>query len=111
MAGDYVVGAVGTVRVAITAVDDTATPPTAGVRLLDNNDQPITPQAVIPQTLITVQTPSVTVNDVLEHIETQRTVIVRWIDPANPRRWSESPLGVPAHDSTVGVRALTACAP
>ena len=88
-------GMIVSVRAGVVSVDDAATPPTANVRIVDNNNNPITPATTLPQSLLTVVELPVAVNDVLEQISDGLTAVVRWVDPANPLRWSPSPGGKP----------------
>jgi hypothetical protein len=104
MAAEHVVGAVADVRTAITAVDNTATPPTATVRVIDDNGNFVTPNVVLPQTLVRVTGVVVAVGDVLENISDSRlpigtTAVVRWVDPLQPFRWSPSLSQTPALSS------------
>jgi hypothetical protein len=110
VAVEHVVGAIGDVRVAIVSVDNVATPPTVGVRVIDDNGAFVTAAVTLPQTLVKVTGPVVAVGDVLENIVDTRlpvgtTAVVRWVDPTAPFRWSPS-IGQTPVLSTQGWRKI-----
>lgn len=103
---DIAPGVIGTVRVVVTVVDTGAG--TCNVRLVDTNGAPITPAATVAIPLVTVIETLVALNDVLEQVPDGLTAVVRWIDPADARRWSPAVSGSPAR-STLGWRKVGVC--
>lgn len=93
MAAEHVVGITAEVLVIIVAVDQGAQ--TCGVRVIDDNQQPITAAVTLPMGLVHPVGFPITVNDVLEEASTGRTGVVRWVDPNEPSHWSPAVSGTP----------------
>jgi hypothetical protein len=95
-------GVVADVPVLVISVDQVAQ--TAVIRVIDNNNNFLTPAVALPVGLIKPTAFQVSVGDVLEQATPEaRTAVVRWVNDAG--QWSESPTGVPGRD-TVGWRKL-----
>jgi hypothetical protein len=100
---DLVPGVIADVAVLVTAVDTGAG--TATVRVVDNNNQPITAATTLPAGIVRPVAMVVAVNDVLESLADQTRAVVAWIDPLDARRWAPSPSG--AHpQSSMGWRKI-----
>ena len=66
---------------------------TAGVRVLDNNNGPVTPKTTLPQGIMEVLAQAFVINDVVQNVETGITAVVLWIDPNNALRWAATVTG------------------
>lgn len=80
---DFAAGVVVSVRAVVTTADDGAG--TATLRVIDNNDNPLTAPVTLPQGVLTVVEPLLAVGDVIERAESGETAVVRWVDGL---RWS-----------------------
>jgi hypothetical protein len=97
VAAEHQAGATATVRVVIISADHGAS--TVSVRVVDDNGAFLTPAVTLPMGNVRVTGLPVAVGDVLEDLTDGRTAVVRWVDAANPLRWSPSVSGVPVLSS------------
>lgn len=97
-----VVGVLADVTVRVVSIDDVAV--TATVRVVDNNQNFLTPAVALPQGVVRPTTFAVSLGDVLRSTTpAQQTAVVCWLSPDN-LMWSESPSGTPARNTAGWVR-------
>lgn len=115
MGAEHVVGARGIVRVEVTAVDVGAS--TATVRVLNNNDAMVGTPSTLPMGMVTIQASPVAAGDVLECLRDDGQfrhgayLVARFVDPADPTRWSFVPEGTPLLSSSGWRKIGTFAAP
>ena len=84
-------GMVVSVRAIVTAVDNTAN--TATIRVLDNNNNPISDPYPFPQGVMTVVGTPFAVNDVVQNVDDGQTAVVRWVSSTDGLQWSPAASG------------------
>lgn len=94
-------GVLADVTVKVISLDNAAVPPTATIRVVDNNGGFLTVAVPLPQGVVRPVAFAVALWDVLESTApAKNTGVVRWLSE-DGLSWSESPSGVPAR-STIG---------